>query len=63
MDCGPARQHYHTVNPYAGRAPGLMQLNVQIPSGVQPGGYVSVVLQVGSTSTTAGAVWIAVSRN
>jgi uncharacterized protein (TIGR03437 family) len=52
---------------YAGGAPGLvaglMQLNVQIPSGVQPGGYVSVVLQVGSTSTTAGAVWIAVSRN
>jgi uncharacterized protein (TIGR03437 family) len=50
---------------YAGGAPGqvagLMQVNVQIPSGVQPGGYVPVVLQVGDTSTTPGAVWIAVS--
>ena len=52
---------------YAGGAPGqvagLMQVNVQIPSGVQPGGYVPVVLQVGDASTTPGAVWIAVSGN
>jgi uncharacterized protein (TIGR03437 family) len=52
---------------YAGGAPGqvagLMQINVQIPAGVQPGGYVPVVLQVGNASTTAGAVWIAVSAN
>jgi uncharacterized protein (TIGR03437 family) len=39
-----------------------MQVNVQIPSGVQPGGYVPVVLQVGDASTTPGAVWIAVSE-
>ncbi len=52
---------------YAGSAPGqiagLMQVNVQIPSGVQPGGYVPVVLHVGDVSTTPGAVWIAVSGN
>jgi uncharacterized protein (TIGR03437 family) len=52
---------------YAGGAPGqtvgLMQVNVQIPNGVQPAGYVPVVLQVGDVSTTPGAVWIAVSGN
>jgi uncharacterized protein (TIGR03437 family) len=50
---------------YAGGAPGqvagLMQVNVQIPSAVQAGGYVPVVLKVGGSSTTAGAVWIAVA--
>jgi len=40
-----------------------MQVNVQIPTGVEPGGYVPVVLQVGDASTTPGAVWIAVSGN
>ena len=52
---------------YRGGAPGqvagLMQINVQIPSGVQPGGYVPVVLQVGDASTVPDAVWIAVSEN
>jgi uncharacterized protein (TIGR03437 family) len=52
---------------YAGGAPGqaagLMQVNVQVPNGVQPGGYVPVVLQVGDVATTLGAVWIAVSGN
>jgi uncharacterized protein (TIGR03437 family) len=52
---------------YAGGAPGqvagLMQVNVQIPDGVRPGGYVPVVLQVGDASTTPGAVWVAVSGN
>jgi uncharacterized protein (TIGR03437 family) len=51
---------------YAGSAPGqvagLMQMNVQIPKGVQPGGYVPVVLQVGDR-TSSPAVWIAVSGN
>jgi uncharacterized protein (TIGR03437 family) len=51
---------------YKGSAPGLVagvvQLNVQIPSGVQPGGYVPVVLQVGDRSSGP-AVWIAVSGN
>jgi uncharacterized protein (TIGR03437 family) len=46
-----------------GQVTGLMQVNVQIPAGVQPGGYVPVVLQVGDASTTPGAVWIAVSGN
>ena len=51
---------------YAGGVPGqvlgLMQVNVQIPSGVQPGGYVPVVLQVGDR-TSSPAVWIAVASN
>ncbi len=50
---------------YAGAAPtevaGLMQIDVQIPNGVQPGGYVPVVAQVGNVSTVPGAVWISVS--
>jgi uncharacterized protein (TIGR03437 family) len=46
-----------------GQVAGLMQVKVQIPSGVQPGGYVPVVLRVGDASTTPGAVWIAVSGN
>jgi uncharacterized protein (TIGR03437 family) len=49
---------------YEGGAPGLvagvMQVNVQIPSGVQPGGYVSVALQSGDRSSSP-AAWIAVS--
>jgi len=52
---------------YAGAAPtdvaGLMQIVVQIPTGVQPGGYVPVVLQVGTGSSVSGAAWIAVSAN
>jgi uncharacterized protein (TIGR03437 family) len=47
----------------SGQIAGLMQVNVQIPDGVQPGGYVPVVLQVGDAFTTPGAVWIAVSGN
>lgn len=51
---------------YAGAVPGtvagLMQVNVQIPDKVKPGGYVPVVLSVGNTSTVNGAVWIAVSN-
>ena len=46
-----------------GQVSGLMRVTVQIPTGVQPGGYVPVVLQVGDASTTPGAVWIAVSVN
>jgi uncharacterized protein (TIGR03437 family) len=45
-----------------GAVAGLMQLNLQIPAGVTPGGYVPVVLQIGSASTVNGAVWIAVSN-
>ncbi|HXR75331.1 MAG TPA: IPT/TIG domain-containing protein [Bryobacteraceae bacterium] len=52
---------------YAGSAPGqvagLMQVNVQIPSGVRPGGYVAIVLQVGGSSSASRVVWIAVSTN
>jgi uncharacterized protein (TIGR03437 family) len=43
---------------YAGQAPntvaGVMQINAQIPSGVQAGSAVPVVVQVGSVSTQAG---------
>ena len=35
-----------------------MQVNIQIPDGVQPGGYVPIVVQVGDTSTTPRSVWI-----
>ena len=51
---------------YQGGAPGevagLMQVNVQVPPGVQPGGYVPVVLKVGTAASNSG-VWIAVSGN
>ncbi len=56
----PATVQYQGSAP--GEVSGVMQVNIQIPSGVQPGGYVSVVLQVGDVSTTPGAVWIAVSQ-
>jgi uncharacterized protein (TIGR03437 family) len=49
---------------YSGGVPGtiagLMQVNIQIPAGVRPGGYVPVPLQVGDSSTVDGAVWVAV---
>jgi uncharacterized protein (TIGR03437 family) len=52
---------------YAGSAPGqvagLMQVNIEIPMGVRPGGYVPVVLEVGNASTIPNTVWIAVSEN
>jgi uncharacterized protein (TIGR03437 family) len=41
---------------------GLMQVNVQIPAGVTPGGYVPVVVQVGTATSNAGT-WIAVAGN
>jgi uncharacterized protein (TIGR03437 family) len=47
-----------TVTPqYAGGAPGevagLMQVNVQIPSGIQTGNTVPVAVQIGNASTQA----------
>jgi uncharacterized protein (TIGR03437 family) len=49
---------------YAGGSPGevagLMQLNVRIPGGVQPGGYVPVILRVGDAESGPGT-WIAVA--
>jgi uncharacterized protein (TIGR03437 family) len=54
---------YQYAGSLQGQVAGLMQVNVKIPDGVQPGGYVPVVLQVGDASTTPGAVWIAVSGN
>lgn len=51
---------------YAGSAPGqvagLMQINVQIPSGVKPGGYVPVALQIGDRNSDT-EVWIAVATS
>ena len=41
---------------------GLMQVNVQIPSGVKPGGYVPMTLSVGDVESSP-AVWIAVAGN
>jgi uncharacterized protein (TIGR03437 family) len=46
----------------SGDVAGMMQVNVLIPAGLQPGGYVPVVLQVGSAFTNGGT-WIAVSGN
>jgi uncharacterized protein (TIGR03437 family) len=55
-----------TVVQYAGQAPnavaGVMQINAQIPSGIQAGNAVPVVVQVGSVNTQAG-VTVAVSGN
>jgi len=43
---------------FAGQAPntvaGVMQINAQVPSGLQPGDAVPVLVQVGSVSTQAG---------
>jgi len=55
------------LNPqYAGGAPGevagVMQINVQIPSGITPGNAVPVVIQVGSATSPSG-VTIAVAGN
>lgn len=44
-----------------GEVAGLMQVNLQIPQGVRPGGYVPVTLTVGNASS-ASVVWIAVSN-
>jgi uncharacterized protein (TIGR03437 family) len=54
---------YQYAGSVQGQVAGLMQVNVQIPAGVQPGGYVPVVLQVGDASITSGAVWISVAGN
>ncbi len=56
----PARVQY--AGSVQGQVAGLMQVNVMIPDGVEPGGYVPVVLQVGDRSSGP-AVWIAVSGN
>ena len=45
-----------------GDVSGLMQVNVQIPAGVTPGGYVPVVVTVGTSASNAGT-WIAVAGN
>jgi uncharacterized protein (TIGR03437 family) len=51
---------------YAGSVPGqvagLMQVNLQIPDRVRPGGYVPLILQVGDVSTTPDTLWIAVGK-
>jgi uncharacterized protein (TIGR03437 family) len=47
----------------AGQVAGLMQVNVKIPDGVQPGGYVPIVIQMGEAGGAPDVVWIAVSGN
>ncbi len=59
IDGQPATVTYRGAAP--GEVAGAMQVNVQIPNGVQPGGYVPVVLQVGKTTSQDG-VTIAVSQ-
>ena len=46
----------------SGDVAGLMQINVPIPAGVPPGGYVPVVLTVGNAASNSGT-WIAVAGN
>jgi uncharacterized protein (TIGR03437 family) len=52
---------------YSGAAPaliaGTMQIVVQIPAAVQPGGYVPVNVRVGENAANSNAAWIAVSGN
>jgi uncharacterized protein (TIGR03437 family) len=50
------------VESVASDSAGLMQVKVRIPDGVEPGGYVPLVLKVGDVSTTTDAVWIAVAN-
>jgi uncharacterized protein (TIGR03437 family) len=59
VDGLPASTSY--IGQPSGQAPGLIQLNVRIPDGVRPGGYVPVVIKNGDAST-GGAVWIAVGN-
>ncbi len=48
----PANVTYYGAAP--GQVAGLMQVNVQIPDGVAPGGYVPVFLKIGDTSSQLG---------
>jgi uncharacterized protein (TIGR03437 family) len=48
----PATVTYYGAAP--GEVEGLMQVNVQIPSGVEAGGYVPVVLKAGTVVSQAG---------
>jgi uncharacterized protein (TIGR03437 family) len=57
----PAELQYAGIVP--GKVAGLLQVNVKIPDGVQPGGYVPVVISVGEAGSAADAVWIAVAGN
>jgi len=50
------------VESVASDSAGLMQVKVRVPDGVEPGGYVPLVLKVGDVSTTTDAVWIAVAN-
>ena len=56
----PATVYYAGATP--GEVFGLMQVDVLVPAGVQPGSQVPVVLQVGAVPSGAG-VWIAVAAN
>ena len=60
IDGGPALVQY--AGGVFGAVAGLLQVNLQVPASVRPGGYVPVVVSVGNASTVDGAVWIAVSN-
>jgi trimeric autotransporter adhesin len=57
----PAPVQYAAGAP--GQVAGLMQINVQIPNALQPGGYVPIVLKIGDAATAPDSVWIAVAGN
>ncbi|MBL8292850.1 MAG: hypothetical protein JNN08_13485 [Bryobacterales bacterium] len=45
----------------ASQTPGLLQVVMEIPPGVEPGGYVPVAVQVAGVSSPIGASWIAIA--
>jgi uncharacterized protein (TIGR03437 family) len=49
-------------DPPSSPLPGVILVKAQIPSGVRPGGYVPVVLQVGNAASAADSIWIAVGN-
>jgi uncharacterized protein (TIGR03437 family) len=57
----PAQIQY--AGSVVGQVAGLMQVNVKIPNGVQPGGYVPVVISMGDAGSVANSVWVAISPN
>jgi len=56
---GMAAPAQYAGPPGAGLLNGVMQVNAQIPVGVQPGSYVPVILSVGERSSSSD-VWIAI---
>jgi uncharacterized protein (TIGR03437 family) len=60
---GGIRAEVQYAGSISGQVAGLMQVNVRIPDGVQPSGYVPVVISMGEAGSAFDTVWIAVSGN